>query len=91
MMGTPERQSEAAVQPSTAVVEAVAAAERVDPPNVSDPLYESIDPDGLDGLVASADDVTITFSYLGYVVTVEGDGTVSLEGSRSQRATDGKE
>jgi hypothetical protein len=80
MMGTSEREPEATGKPSTNVVEAVAAAERVAPPNVPTPLYDSIDPDALDALVASADDVSITFSYLGYVVTVDGDGTVSLEG-----------
>lgn len=79
MLGTPEREPEAA-DPSTTVVEAVAAAERVDPVNVPVPLYESIDPEALDAVVASADDVTIRFSYLGYVVTVDDEGNVSLDG-----------
>lgn len=80
MMGTPKHEPEAAAQPSTTVVRSVAAAERVDPPNVPDPLYDSIDPDALDALVASTEDVTIEFSYLGYAVTVDGDGTVTVEG-----------
>lgn len=79
MMGTPEYEPEAVAQPSTAVVDEIASAEDVSPPNVPVPLYDSVDPDALDALVSSADDVSVTFSYFGYQVTVDGDGDVSLE------------
>ena len=39
--------------PSTAIVGAVASAEGV-PPRTLDPLYDTIDPDALDALVADA-------------------------------------
>lgn len=46
------------------------------------PLYETVDPDALQGLVASADDeaFSVEFSYHGYEVTVAADGSVDVEG-----------
>lgn len=70
--------------PSTAVVEAVAAASgraAVPSPDSTDPLpplFDAIDPDALDTLVASAGtDVTVSFQYAGYAVVIE-NGTISV-------------
>lgn len=68
---------------STAVLEAleeVTGTDRLDLP----PLYETIDSDALDRLVASLDGTdgdgpaTIEFSYAGHRVTVTDDGDVSV-------------
>lgn len=67
--------------PSLAVVERVANCERVRPTDLV-PLYETIDPDALDGLVDHRDRnaaaLRIEFTYHGYDVTVTGDGVVHL-------------
>lgn len=70
---------------SRAVVAAVANAENVSPVELTPPLYDAVDPDALEQFVASVDagpdesDVRVTFPYVGYEVTVTGDGDVSLE------------
>lgn len=69
---------------SHAVVQAVAEAERVDPLELTPPLYEVIDSDALDRLFAVTPthhrtDGEVSFSYNGYGVTVRGDGSVSVE------------
>lgn len=65
--------------PSTAVVEVVATAANC-PPTATEPLYNAIDPDALDGLVRSAEtrptDVTVEFAFAGYDVTVSSDDMV---------------
>ena len=68
---------------SKAVVEAVAEAEGVNPVELSPPLYEVVDPDALDDLFAPTTvngrmDGEVRFSYVGYEVTVAGDGYVSV-------------
>lgn len=57
------------------ITTAVADAEGVSPVELSQPLYERIDPDALDRLVQTKD-VTVRFSYHGYEVEVRGDGRV---------------
>lgn len=74
-------------RPSTAVVTAVSAVAgkpvapaadttdgEWDQADVLLPLYEAVDPDALDALVASGDgrdaDLTVTFTYCDYTVTV---------------------
>lgn len=42
-------------------------------------LYEVIDPDALDTLVAEMSDGGVSFSYAGHEVTVKSDGSISLE------------
>lgn len=59
------------------VVETVAAATDRDPVDLP-PLYESVDPDALDACVASMASGTVTFSYAGYAVTVDDEGSVDL-------------
>lgn len=71
---------------STAVVEAIAEHEGVDPLDLERPLYEVIDPDALDSLfpddgsVAStaAGESSVTFAYEGCEVEVTGDGAVAV-------------
>lgn len=42
------------------------------------PLYDSVDTDGLNAVLQSAPDATITFPHRGYHVTVTGSGEVNL-------------
>lgn len=43
------------------------------------PLYDAIDPDALDALVAQMSDGTVSFTYAGYNIVVGSDESVSLE------------
>ena len=68
---------------SDSVIDAVASREGVDPVALTTPLYEVIDPEGLDRLVDSAtangrSDVLVTFEYYGYDIAVDSDGSVTL-------------
>ena len=42
------------------------------------PLYDVVDPDALDALCTAAE-VSVTFSYDGYIVTINGDESIHLE------------
>lgn len=87
--GHPERTNPGAGDPgfdrsvpdavTTAVVEAVAQAKGVSPTDL-EPLYTAVDPDALDGLLASqtATPLTVEFSYAGRRVRVANDGTVTV-------------
>jgi hypothetical protein len=81
-----ESQTHQTLGASDAVVDAVASRAGIDPVDLRPPLYEAIDPDGLDTLVGNASsnmnrsDVVITFDYAGYEVTVESDGSVTVSG-----------
>jgi hypothetical protein len=72
-----------AIEPSTAVVETVAQAADCDHQELS-PLYEWIDPDALDAIIAPplarTTDTTasISFTYTGYSVTVHSTGAVHV-------------
>lgn len=69
---------------SEAVVTAVADAKDTSTVDVTPPLYDVIEPDALEAVVASmtgrSDDRAgrVEFSYSGYDVTVTGDGDVSV-------------
>ncbi|MFC4552566.1 MULTISPECIES: HalOD1 output domain-containing protein [Halorussus] len=66
---------------SWTVVERVAAAEGVEPTELTPPLGTVLDPEALDELVASLPDSTdpaVTFDYAGYEVAVAADGSVSV-------------
>lgn len=70
---------------SSAVVEAVAEAERVDPVELT-PLYTAVDPDALEALFQTQYQGRegpvhgeIRFTYQGYEVRVTADGEVDLE------------
>lgn len=68
---------------SQSVVDAIARAEGVDPVELTPPLYEVVDPDALNGLFDDTHhygrlDREVVFTYKGYEVTVDGDGSVSV-------------
>ncbi|WP_254280112.1 HalOD1 output domain-containing protein [Haloarcula marina] len=63
---------------SETVVEAVAAAEGVDPTDLSETLYPAINADALDVLFVESSG-SVTFEYNGYEITVASDGDVSVE------------
>lgn len=74
--------------PSRAVIEAVAAAEGVDPTDIEppqyEPLYTVIDPEALDELFwphgsTQRGTGVVHFTYEGYDVTVSSDGSVSVD------------
>lgn len=66
--------------PSVAVVEAIAELAGVDPTDLSAEgvvLYDHVDPDALDALVAGRDgDIDLSFSVAGYAVGVDTDAAV---------------
>ena len=72
-----------AIEPSTAVVETVAQAAHCDQQELS-PLYEWIDPDAFDAMIApplarnTDTTASISFTYTGYSVTVHSTGTVHV-------------
>lgn len=64
--------------PSETVVSSVATHRGVDPVALP-PLYDTLDPDALDALFASAcGDGQVTFEYAGCTVECAGDGTVDV-------------
>jgi hypothetical protein len=67
----------------SAVVETVAAREGVHPTDLEPQLYEVVDPDALETLLATAatgqSSVTVAFEYAGYDVVVASDGTMTVE------------
>lgn len=65
------------------VVQQVASAMNHDPLELP-PLYESIDPDGLEQLVDTMADGEVSFTYVGHQVTVSNDGTVDIDEPRSR-------
>lgn len=68
---------------STRVVYAVADACDVDPFEMEPPLFHAIDLDALERLVAGGDaGLRVEFTYQGRSVAVEGDGTVTVDGTR---------
>lgn len=65
---------------TTSVVASVAAVAGVEPMALP-PLQRSLDTDALEAIVGSGRDpagVTVRFTYAGYHVTVEGDGSVGI-------------
>ena len=70
------------VEPSIAVVEAVAAREGVDPRVLDPPLNDVVDGDALDSLFAedlAGAEASVRFTFCDYEVTVDGDGDVVVE------------
>jgi len=66
------------VPASTAVILALAEAEDVDPAELEAVLYERINPDALDALIAGSEDVTVELFLAGYHVVVRGTGEIEL-------------
>jgi len=68
-----------AIDPSTAVIETVAAVAGCDPMALG-PLTEHVEPDALDSLVRTANErTTVRFHYASYLVTVSGDGEITVQ------------
>jgi hypothetical protein len=61
------------------IVAAVASAAGTTPNGLETPLYEAVDPEALDRVVASDAPVWVTFEYEGYVVEVDSGRTVTVE------------
>lgn len=63
------------------IVSAVAEREGVEPAALDSQLYEAVDPDALSALVESdpATELTISFNYAGYRVTVVADEEVVVD------------
>lgn len=83
----------------TEIVKRVAGQEGVDPLDLDPCLFDAIDPEALERIVAgTAGALRVEFSYHGYTITVDERGTVSLgsgpsawldEGSPSVAETSG--
>lgn len=66
---------------SMAIVEAVAEREGVDVIELEPPLYEAIDTEALETLFATSTagaDASVTFTYCGYSIRVDGTGEIQL-------------
>lgn len=69
---------------ATTIVERIADRESVDPLDLDQRLYDVVDVEALEDVVYSANgdrprsDVTVSFTFNGYVVTVESGGDVSI-------------
>lgn len=60
------------------VIRTVAETTGTDPLELP-PLYDTIDPDGLDALIEDMTTGTISFTYTGRDITVHSDGTVTID------------
>ncbi|WP_284012800.1 HalOD1 output domain-containing protein [Halobaculum litoreum] len=64
---------------SAVVAAAVAEAEGVPPHELGATLYDAVDPDALDALYRrEGTAVSVSFTHLGYRVSVDRDGTVTV-------------
>ncbi|AHG04822.1 chemotaxis protein CheY [Halobacterium sp. DL1] len=85
---------ERAESTSMAVVRAVAAREDVDPVELAPPLADVVDTDAVDALFASQSGPasgevdSLTLTYRGYAITVDGSGQVDLEEQSAQQSGD---
>ena len=76
--------------PSTAVIEAIAEYEGLDPVELEPPLFEVIDPDALDALVGNEEsgqaqsDIAVQFTYNQCRVKVSSDGSIEVSSSQSE-------
>ncbi|MFP9190482.1 HalOD1 output domain-containing protein [Natronosalvus vescus] len=66
---------------SMRVIEAIAEDSGVDPLDLEVPLFEAVDPEALDQLFRDDVQCTVTFEYVGREITVQHDGTVTVDGS----------
>lgn len=67
---------------AAAILRRVAATAEVDP-LVLPALYDVIDPDALDALVASMADGEVSFAYSGWRVSVDSQGGITVSGEAS--------
>nr|WP_282594447.1 HalOD1 output domain-containing protein [Halomarina salina] len=81
-------QGTGAFPPSVAVIEAVATREEIEPMDLEPPLNDVIDPDALDALCRGESmNGFVVFSYCGYTVTVDADGSIEVEEQPFDAAT----
>ncbi len=74
----------------TEIVKRVAAQEEVDPLDLDPCLFDAIDPEALERIVAgTAGALKVEFTYHGYAITVDERGTVSLGAGPSAPSEDG--
>lgn len=64
--------------PAERVVQTVAETTATDPLELP-PLFEAVDPDALDAFVRSLERGSVTFTYAGRSVTVDSDGSVTID------------
>ena len=84
VVSTTERGRSTSVDPSgvtVQIVSAIAEREGIDPMNLEPPLYDAIDPDALTAITDAdpAVELTLSFNYAGYRVTVIADNEVVVE------------
>ncbi|MFO7925233.1 HalOD1 output domain-containing protein [Natronomonas sp.] len=64
----------------TAILEAVAAQDGVDPMELEPPLFDVVDPDALEAILSTGataqSEVTVTFEWAGYDIVVGSDETL---------------
>lgn len=72
---------------SERVVEAVATYSDTDELELP-PLFDSIDPDALDGLIRSMSHGTVSFVYAGQRITVTSRGEIRVEERSPERGSD---
>lgn len=65
---------------SERVVEAVAEYSNTDVLDLA-PLFDSVDPEALDGVVRSMSDGQVSFVYAGLRITVDSRGAIRVEGN----------
>lgn len=66
-------------KPSHSIVTQIADVEGVDPTDLEPPLHAVVDPDALERLVDSSEAaLSITFTYRGHRVRVDGSGAVDV-------------
>ncbi|WP_227374267.1 HalOD1 output domain-containing protein [Haladaptatus halobius] len=78
---------------SEVIVEAVGEETGTPPERITPPLYHVIDPEALNSLFKNTVNVgrnggRVVFAYNGFEVTVTEDGSVALESTERQRASD---
>ena len=70
------------------IVERIAEREGVDPIELSPPLHDVVDTEALESLFASdaptGANASVTFTYRGYTVRVDGSGAVHVDESPSE-------
>lgn len=71
----------------TAILEAVAAQDGVDPMELEPPLFDVVDPDALEAILSTGataqSEVTVTFEWAGYDIVVGSDGTLVASSKES--------
>lgn len=63
------------------IVDAIAEHTGTDAFSLEPPLYYSIDVDALERLFRGTSDGVVTFEYEGHRITVDSDGTVTVDGA----------